>query len=279
MCESNNKLENNNFNSVEKCSDIESEKISTLEKSIYQLADMIKNAKKAVFLGGAGVSTESGIPDFRSENGLYSAKQIYGYSPEQLLSYSFFERKPELFFKYYKENLIALDAKPNKAHFALAELEKRNILKAVITQNIDGLHQMAGSENVLELHGSNFRQYCMVCHKKYPLEYVLSDENSKKGVPRCEVCGGIVRPDVVMYEEALDSEIISKSINAIANADLMIVGGTSLCVYPAAGLIDYFRGENLVLINKSKTSYDEQADLIISQPIGETLSKVLEIIK
>lgn len=242
-------------------------------KDIEKLAQMIRDSKNTVFFGGAGVSTESGIPDFRSESGLYKAQQAYGYPPEDLLSYTFFSRHTELFFRYYRENLIALDAQPNDAHKVLAELEKNGKLNTVITQNIDGLHQAAGSVNVLELHGSNLRQYCMKCKQKYTLEYILQQDT----VPKCEKCGGIVRPDVVLYEESLDGDVIEASIAAISNAELLIVGGTSLSVYPAAGLLRYFRGSSLVLINKSPTPADSSAQLVIHDSLGKTLRAVQDI--
>jgi len=244
-----------------------------MSKDIQKLANYIKISRNTVFFGGAGVSTESGIPDFRSETGLYAAQDVYGYPPEVLLSYSFFRQKPELFFRYYRENLIA-DVKPNPAHFALAKLESQGKLVAVITQNIDGLHQAAGSQNVLELHGTNHHHYCMECAAKYTLDYILQQNI----IPKCEKCGGIVRPDVVMYEEQLNNAVITASIKAIERAELLIVGGTSLAVYPAAGLIDYFTGDNLVLINKSATSRDNQAQFVISGAIGEVMSAVMEII-
>lgn len=240
------------------------------------LVDIIRNSKCTVFFGGAGVSTESGISDFRSEKGLYSAREVYGYSPEVLLSHSFFVDRPELFFRYYKEKLVFLDAKPNGAHVALAKLEKAGLLSAVITQNVDGLHQMAGSVNVLELHGSNYRQYCVSCGARYTLEYIFDLEKCIGAVPKCEKCGGIVRPDVVLYEESLNEEVIEAATVAIASADCLIVGGTSLIVYPAAGLLQYFKGNKVVLINKSETSYDSQADVVIRESIGAVLSNVIE---
>jgi NAD-dependent deacetylase len=246
-------------------------------KQIEQLAELIKSSKSTVFFGGAGVSTESGIPDFRSKTGLYHAQEVYGHTPEQLLSHSLFMREPSLFFQYYKENLIALKAQPNPAHIALAKLEEKGLLKVVVTQNIDGLHQMAGSKNVLELHGSNWRQYCMTCGEQYTLVYVLDKGNCKDGViPTCEKCDGIVRPDVVLYEEGLDDIVVTSAVRAISEAELLIVGGTSLAVYPAAGLLQYFRGESLVLINKSETPADSRAMLIICRPIGEVLGEVWE---
>lgn len=242
--------------------------------SYDKLVQLIKNSNNIVFLGGAGVSTESNIPDFRSADGLYAAKNEYGYPPETLISRSFFDKNKEVFFDYYKKNLICLDAKPNAAHYALAELEKMGKLKAVVTQNIDGLHQMAGSKTVYELHGSVHRNYCMKCGKFYSAEDIIS----MKGVPYCE-CGGVIKPDVVLYEEGLDDNVWNGAYNAIKNADMLIVGGTSLVVYPAAGLVGVYRGDNLVLINKSETSYDERASLIISDKIGVVLSHVMEEIK
>ncbi len=247
-------------------------------KDLYkELKEMIDKSRRIVFFGGAGVSTESGVPDFRSENGLYNAMKTYNHSPEEMLSYSFFRSHTDTFFDYYKNSLIYADVKPNNAHLALAELEKQGRLSAVITQNIDGLHQMAGSNRVLELHGSVMRNYCMDCGELYDLSYIMDEKNCRdeKGqttkIPRCERCGGIVRPDVVLYEEALDHNVISDAVDAISGADTLIVGGTSLVVYPAAGLVNYFRGDNLVLINKSKTQYDGKADLVINDPIGTVL--------
>ncbi|MDR0906942.1 MAG: NAD-dependent protein deacylase [Oscillospiraceae bacterium] len=241
---------------------------------IQRLAEILRRGN-TVFFGGAGVSTESGIPDFRSESGLYAARQVYGYPPEELLSHTFFVKQPELFYRYYRENLVSLTAKPNPAHLALAELEARGLLRAVITQNIDGLHQAAGSREVLELHGSNLRQYCSECGVKYSLEYVM---NSESVIPKCAKCGGSVRPDVVLYEEGLDDAVMSRAIDFIVGAETLIVGGTSLVVYPAAGLLRYFRGKNLVLINKSETRYDYDATLTLHAPIGETLGAVMELL-
>ncbi len=235
-----------------------------------ELKRIINESDNIVFLGGAGVSTESGIPDFRSESGLYSAKRKYGYSPEVLLSHTLFMKKPELFYKYYKENLICTEAEPNDAHKALAELEKRGKLKAVVTQNIDNLHQKAGSKNVFELHGSTYRNNCMRCGKYYSLEDMLKIEGD---VPKCGECGGIIKPDVVLYEEGLNDYVWSSAVKYISRADVLIVGGTSLVVYPAAGLINYYRGNRLVLINKSETSYDKRADLVIHDSIGKVLKE------
>jgi len=239
---------------------------------ITEMINMVKGSGNTVFFGGAGVSTESDIPDFRSESGLYQAQEVYGYPPEILLSKSFFIGEPGLFFRYYKENLIYSGAKPNAAHIALAKLEKAGLLSAVVTQNIDGLHQAAGSVNVHELHGSNHRQYCMGCGKRFGLDYILDPGVCDGFVPKCEKCGGTVRPDVVLYEEQLDEGTVQSAISAVASADCLIVGGTSLNVYPAAGLIRYYNGNKLILINLSETSYDSSANLIIREKIGEALS-------
>jgi NAD-dependent deacetylase len=243
---------------------------------INKLADIIKTSKNTVFFGGAGVSTESGIPDFRSETGLYKARQVYGYPPEELLSHTVFRSEPELFFRYYKENLIAAEAKPNVAHEALAELERCGLLAAVVTQNIDGLHQLAGSKNVLELHGSNLRQYCLKCGERYDLAYIMEPENCEGVIPKCRICGGTVRPDVVLYEEGLNSSVMAASIKALSSAEVLIVGGTSLAVYPAAGLVRYFTGDNLLVINKSETPQDHLAALVIHEKIGEVFTEVLK---
>ena len=234
---------------------------------IEKLQQLIDESKRIVFFGGAGVSTESGIPDFRSTDGLYHQK--YAYPPETILSHTFFMRKPEEFYRFYKDKMICLEAKPNAAHLKLAELEKCGKMTAVVTQNIDGLHQMAGSKHVLELHGSVLRNYCMKCGKFHGAEYILQSE----GIPRCE-CGGMVKPDVVLYEEGLDDATMSEAIRQIAAADLLIIGGTSLVVYPAAGMIRYFRGKHLVLLNKSATSADEHATLCIRDSIGQVLNKI-----
>ena len=250
-----------------------------MNTKIEKLADLIKQSKYTVFFGGAGVSTESGISDFRSESGLYTAQKNYGYSPEKLLSNYFFTEKPDLFFRYYKENLIAKNAKPNKAHIALTKLESMNLLKTIITQNIDGLHQSAESQNVLELHGSNFNHYCIKCKEKYTLEYTLNLAHCKDDViPICEKCGGIVRPDVVLYGENLDTKVFNAAKKEIASAELLIVGGTSLIVNPAARLIEYFSSENIVLINKTETLYNNIAKLVIYNSIGETMSSIIEIL-
>ena len=230
---------------------------------------IIDRSGSIVFFGGAGVSTESNIPDFRSESGLYRARSEYGYSPEQMLSHTFFVQKMDVFYDSYKKNLLYPDAMPNKAHIALARLEQESRLKAVVTQNIDGLHQKAGSRTVYELHGSVHRNYCMDCGEFHDLQYVIDSE----GIPRCRKCGGVVKPDVVLYEEGLDENTIISSVRAIENCDTLIIGGTSLNVYPAAGFIQYFRGDNIILINKGETSYDGRADLVIREPIGEVLGE------
>lgn len=241
------------------------------EKSTV-LKKMLEASTYVVFFGGAGVSTESNIPDFRSEDGIYKTLTKYGRSPEELLSHTFFMAHPEEFFDYYRNNLIFAQARPNRAHLALAELEKRGLLKSVVTQNIDGLHQMAGSREVQELHGSVYRNYCMKCGEKYDLEYVAACPET---VPKCRKCGGIVRPDVVLYEEGLDMRVVQKAIAHIQKADMLIVGGTSLAVYPAAGLIDYYSGNRLVLINKSSTPYDRRANLVIHDSIGKVLGEAV----
>ena len=236
-----------------------------------RLREIIDNSDNIVFFGGAGVSTESNIPDFRSESGLYNAQQKYGCSPEEMLSHSFFVRYTDTFFDYYKNNLIYTDAQPNKAHRALARLEETGKLKAVVTQNIDGLHQKAGSRNVFELHGSVLRNYCMDCGEFYDLDYIMDETNCEGGIPKCKKCGGTVKPDVVLYEEALDDDCMMGAIRAIQQADTLIIGGTSLVVYPAAGLIRYFGGNKLVLINKQATPYDSKADLVINDSIGKVM--------
>jgi NAD-dependent deacetylase len=227
-----------------------------------ELKEIVSRSSNIVFFGGAGVSTESGIPDFRSVDGLYSTK--YKYPPEMMVSHSFFRNNTEDFYDFYINKMIFLDAKPNSAHIKLAELEKEGKLKAVITQNIDGLHQKAGSKNVLELHGSVNRNYCLKCGKFYDVNFIVNS----KGIPKCS-CGGIVKPDVVLYEESLDSNVIEKSVEFIEKADVLIVGGTSLVVYPAAGLINYFKGSKLILINKTSTQMDRKADLVINDSIGK----------
>ena len=235
-----------------------------------RLKSIIDAAKSVVFFGGAGVSTESNIPDFRSESGLYNAQQKYGYSPERMLSRTFYYHEPELFFRYYKENLIHREAQPNDAHIALAKLEEQGKLKAVVTQNIDGLHQKAGSKTVYELHGSVARNYCEKCHKFHDLDYIMDENNCENMVPYCE-CGGRIKPDVVLYEEALDEEVIGGAVSAINSCDVLIIGGTSLAVYPAAGFIHYFKGDKMVLINKTPTGMDAHADLVIYDSIGKVM--------
>lgn len=236
-----------------------------------RLKEIIDDSQRIVFFGGAGVSTESNIPDFRSESGLYNAVQQYGQSPETMLSHTFFMHNMETFFDYYKKNLIYLDAKPNKAHYALAKLEEEGKLTAVVTQNIDGLHQLAGSKKVFQLHGSVARNYCMKCGTFHDLDYIMDEANCENKVPRCKKCGGVVKPDVVLYEESLDSDCIEGAVNAIAQADTLIIGGTSLAVYPAAGFINYFRGKHLVVINKTPTAQDKNADLVINDAIGKVM--------
>ena len=238
-----------------------------MEDKIIKLQEIIDKHDNIVFFGGAGVSTESGIPDFRSQDGLYHQK--YDYPPETILSHTFFMRRPEEFYKFYRDKMLCDTAKPNAAHLKLAELEKCGKLKAVITQNIDNLHQMAGSNKVLELHGSVYRNYCMKCGKFYDFSYI----KNSTGVPRCE-CGGIVKPDVVLYEEGLDNQTLTDSVRAISQAQVLIIGGTSLAVYPAASLIDYFRGDCLIVINKAPTPRDRNADLLIKDPIGQIFSQI-----
>lgn len=242
---------------------------------IDRLAQILADSKNIVFFGGAGVSTESGIPDFRSANGLYSEKLGGTFSPEQLVSHSFFVNHPEEFFEFYKDKLVYPNALPNACHYALAELEKMGKLSAVVTQNIDGLHQKAGSKTVYELHGSVLRNYCTKCGEFYDENYILESE----GIPRCPKDGSVIKPDVVLYEEALDSGVINGAVEAISKADTLIVGGTSLVVYPAAGLINYFRGKNLILINKSKTQADGNATLIIHEKIGEVMDAAVKKMK
>lgn len=246
-----------------------------MSEKIEQLARILKESNKIVFFGGAGVSTASDIPDFRSSTGLYSKKLNRNFTPEQAVSHSFFVRYPEEFFDFYKKNLVYPEAKPNDCHLALAKLEKMGKLKAVVTQNIDGLHQAAGSKVVYELHGSVLRNYCTKCMEFYDAEYIIKAD----GVPKCEKCGGVVKPDVVLYEEGLDDDIVSGAIKAISEADTLIIGGTSLVVYPAAGLINYFKGKNLILINKSATSADNKADLVINDDIAKVMKEAVDQVK
>ena len=236
-------------------------------RPLQLLQEWVDQSRSIVFFGGAGVSTESGIPDFRSVDGLYH--QAYAYPPEEILSRSFFEAKPEEFFRFYRDKMLCLEAKPNPAHRKLAQLEQAGKLRSVVTQNIDGLHQMAGSKRVWELHGSVHRNHCMRCGKSYPVEFIRDSQ----GVPRCS-CGGIVKPDVVLYEESLDSQVLEGALRDIQGADMLIIGGTSLAVYPAASLVQYYRGHRLVLINKSPTPYDSHADLVIPDAIGQVLDQI-----
>lgn len=243
-----------------------------MTQEIRELTDIIRESNNIVFFGGAGVSTESNIPDFRSADGLWNEKLQINFTPEQLVSHTFFVKYPEDFFAFYKEKLVYPDAKPNAAHKALARLEEMGKVKAIVTQNIDGLHQASGSKVVYELHGSVLRNYCMDCDAFYDERFILQSE----GIPVCPKCGGRVKPDVVLYEEGLDDKILRGAVSAISKADTLIIGGTSLVVYPAAGLIDYFNGKNLILINKSETSADRRADLVIHEPIGEVFTQVMQ---
>lgn len=237
------------------------------KEKVERLKEIVAESDNIVFFGGAGVSTESGIPDFRSVDGLYNQK--YKYPPEVMVSHSFYRNHTEEFFEFYKNKMIALEAKPNVAHIKLAELEQQGKVRAVITQNIDGLHYAAGSREVMELHGSVHRNYCESCGKSYPVQYIVDAE----GVPKCD-CGGVIKPDVVLYEEGLDYETMQKAIHYIRNAEVLIIGGTSLAVYPAAGFIDYFKGKHLVVINMDKTSRDVDADLLINERIGEVFNQL-----
>ena len=238
------------------------------QSAIEELKGIAEKYDNIVFFGGAGVSTESGIPDFRSVDGLYH--QQYDYPPETILSHTFYRRKPEEFYRFYRNKMLFLDAKPNTAHLKLAQLEAEGKLRAVITQNIDGLHQAAGSKTVLELHGSVLRNYCESCGQFHGVEYILNTQ----GVPKCEKCGGPVKPDVVLYEEGLDQKTLNDAVRFIHNAQVLIIGGTSLAVYPAAGLIDYFHGEKLVVVNKAPTPKDSHADLLVQGPIGEVFAQL-----
>jgi NAD-dependent deacetylase len=240
-------------------------------QKLETLASWIQESSKIVFFGGAGTSTESGIPDFRSAAGLYQRQQHSPYPPEVMLSHHFFIEHPEVFYDFYRSKMIHEHAKPNACHYLLTELEEKGKLKAIITQNIDGLHQKAGSSNVLELHGSIHRNYCMGCSHYYGLEIIIT---SQEKVPLCSSCGAVIKPDVVLYEESLDQQILYQSVEEISTADLLIIGGTSLTVQPAANLISYFQGNRTVLLNADSTSYDNQADLLISEPIAEVMDKV-----
>ncbi|GAA0773087.1 NAD-dependent protein deacylase [Clostridium subterminale] len=245
-----------------------------MSTEIEKLTQILRNSNNIVFFGGAGVSTESNIPDFRSANGLFNARLNMTLSPEQLVSHTYFIRFPEEFFNFYKAKLIYPEAKPNGAHIALAKLEEIGKLKAIVTQNIDGLHQCAGSKNVFELHGSIHRNYCIKCNTSYDVDFILNS----KDIPICSKCNGTVRPDVVLYEEGLDENVLNGAIDAISKADTLIIGGTSLVVYPAANLINYFKGKNLVLINKSSTSADSRANLVIHDSIGKVLNEAVNFL-
>lgn len=239
-----------------------------VKEKIDTLAKWVGESQNIVFFGGAGVSTESGIPDFRSVDGLYHQK--YDFPPETILSHTFFNAHPDEFYRFYHDKMLCLDAKPNAAHKKLAQWEQEGRLKAVVTQNIDGLHQAAGSRNVLELHGSVHRNYCQKCHKFFDAAYMKVHD----GIPHCDVCGGVIKPDVVLYEEGLDMDTLDRAVSYIRQADVLIVGGTSLVVYPAAGLIRYYQGKKLVLINKGTTAYDQDAQLVISQAIGKVMEQL-----
>lgn len=239
-----------------------------MDEAIKTLAAWLQESKKAVFFGGAGVSTASGIPDFRSTDGLYN--QQYAWPPETILSHTFFEEKPDEFYRFYQDKMLCLEAQPNTCHLRLAELEQEGHLRSVVTQNIDGLHQAAGSRRVWELHGSVLRNYCQKCGKSHDVFYM----KEAAGVPRCQVCGGMLKPDVVLYEEGLDTDVITGAVNDISQADMLIIGGTSLVVYPAAGLINYYRGNRLILINKTPTPADKHANLVIHEPIAEVFAQV-----
>ncbi|MBR5095570.1 MAG: NAD-dependent protein deacylase [Treponema sp.] len=244
-----------------------------MANQMEELQKIIDGSQRIVFFGGAGVSTESGIPDFRSQDGLYSQK--WKYPPETIISRSFFDADPKEFYRFYREKLIIKGVQPNAAHFKLAELEKAGKLLAIVTQNIDGLHQAAGSQKIYELHGSTLRNYCMECHEPYDIDFIANSASAPDSLPRCTKCGGLVKPDVVLYEEGLDDNVINGAVQAIASADTLIIGGTSLVVYPAAGLINYFRGDKLVLINKSETAADSKADLVIHDSIGKVFSQII----
>lgn len=244
-----------------------------MDNRVGRLKKMIEESKRIVFFGGAGVSTESGIPDFRSADGLYSVEQAFGFPPEEILSHDFMLSNPEVFYRYYRQHLMMDSVNPNKAHLALAKLEKAGKLRAVITQNIDGLHQRAGSKNVLELHGTTLKYRCLDCGRRYGVEII----EETKGVPECESCGAVVRPDVVLYGEGLDNTVFEESVRKLDLADMLIVGGTSLTVFPAAGLVQAFHGDRFVIINREQTQFDSLADLVIHDSIGEILAAAVEI--
>lgn len=244
-----------------------------MDEKIAKLQEMIDESQKIVFFGGAGVSTESGIPDFRSQDGLY--KQKWKYPPETIISRTFFDANPKEFYRFYREKLIIKDAKPNITHLKLAELEAVGKLSAIVTQNIDGLHQKAGSKKVFELHGSTLRNFCMNCGKPYDEDFILQSKDSPDTLPHCTECGGLIKPDVVLYEEGLDDGIVNGALEAICQADMLIIGGTSLVVYPAAGFIRYFAGDHLVMINKTETQADNMADLVIHERLGQVFEQIV----
>ena len=244
-----------------------------MDEKIAKLQEMIDESQKIVFFGGAGVSTESGIPDFRSQDGLY--KQKWKYPPETIISRTFFDANPKEFYRFYREKLIIKDAKPNITHLKLAELEAVGKLSAIVTQNIDGLHQKAGSKKVFELHGSTLRNFCMNCGKPYDEDFILQSKDSPDTLPHCTECGGLIKPDVVLYEEGLDDGIVNGALEAICQADMLIIGGTSLVVYPAAGFIRYFAGDHLVMINKTETQADNMADLVIHEKLGQVFKQIV----
>ncbi len=244
-----------------------------MDEKIAKLQKMIDESQKIVFFGGAGVSTESGIPDFRSQNGLY--KQKWKYPPEIIISRTFFDANPKEFYRFYREKLIIKDAKPNITHIKLAELEAAGKLSAIVTQNIDGLHQKAGSKKVFELHGSTLRNFCMNCRKPYDEDFILQSKNSPDPLPHCPECGGLIKPDVVLYEEGLDDDIVNGALDAISQADMLIIGGTSLVVYPAASFVRLFAGNHLVMINKTKTQADDIVDLVIHEKLGQVFEQIV----
>ena len=244
-----------------------------MDEKIAKLQEMIDESQKIVFFGGAGVSTESGIPDFRSQDGLY--KQKWKYPPETIISRTFFDANPKEFYRFYREKLIIKDAKPNITHLKLAELEAAGKLSAIVTQNIDGLHQKAGSKKVFELHGSTLRNFCMNCGKPYDEDFILQSKDSPDTLPHCTECGSLIKPDVVLYEESLDDSIVNGALESISQADMLIIGGTSLVVYPAAGFIRYFAGDHLVMINKTETQADNMADLVIHEKLGQVFEQIV----